>query len=45
MQSFEILKELDSQKILNNDCYLIMEAIEKTETMRLLSYYALTKIY
>ena len=39
------LKELYSWEILNNDCYIITQEIKKIETMRVLSYYALTKIY
>lgn len=40
---FEILKEQESRYIFNNDSYLMIQAIEKSKTMKFLSYYASIK--
>ena len=43
--NFEVLKCQDSIEILTNDSYLTMQAIGKTETKKILSYYALSNIH
>ena len=43
--NFEVLKEQESRHIFNTDSYLIMQATEKSETTKFLSYYALSKVY
>ena len=43
--TFEVLKEQESRDIFNTDSYLMMQAIEKSETTKFLSYYALSKVY
>ena len=42
---FEVLKEQESKDIFNTDSYLMMQAIEKSNTTKFLSYYALSKVY
>ena len=41
----EVLKRQDSKEIFSKDSYLTMQAIGKTETKKILSYYALSKIH
>ena len=43
--NFEVLKYWDSKEIFSKDSYLTMQAIRKTETKKILSYYALSKIH
>ena len=43
--NFEVLKEQESRDIFNTDSYLMMKAIEKSETTNFLSYYALSKAH
>ena len=42
---FEVLKEQESRDIFNTDSYLMMQAIEKSETTKFLSYYALSEVH
>ena len=41
---FEVLKEQESRDIFNTDSYLRMQSIEKSETTKFSSYYALSKV-
>ena len=43
--NFEVLKEQGSRYIFNTDSYLMMQAIEKSEATKFLSYYALSKVH
>ena len=43
--NFEILKEQESRDTFNTDSYLMMQAIEKSETAKSLSYYPLSKVH
>ena len=42
---FEVLREQEYRDIFNTDSYLMMQAIEKSETTKFLSYYDLSKVY
>ena len=42
---FEVLKEQKSRDIFNTDSYLMMQAVEKSETTKFLSCYALPKVH
>ena len=43
--NFEVLKEQESRDTFNTHSYLMMKAIEKSETTNFLSYYALSKVH
>ena len=43
--NFEALKEQESRYIFNSDSYLMMQVIEKSETTKFLSNYALSKVH
>ena len=43
--NFEVVKYQDSKKIVSKDSYLSMQAIGKTDTKKILYYYALSKIH
>ena len=42
---FEVINKQESRGIFNIDSYLMMQAIEKSETTKFLSYYALSKVH
>ena len=41
--NFEVMKYQDSKEIVSKDSYLSMQAIGKTDTKKILYYYALSK--